>query len=506
MDISESELERLVDSFEPRRAVVRMGLAGGHRKTAGTAGERFSAIVELTEEMILDDPMASARLAVGLIDLEMRRGWASLSAELIALEPVLLDIAQRIRTELPLIAAAISMLDNGDEAPLIREDATNMFLAWSGADAVRGHAHRIGGRLAIALDEADFSEAWGDQLLAGETPPAPEARSRRHTELVGALLVRASSTGDDALRSEIIQLGATTMELVAEGGTVRTSEPPTPPAPSDDTLLAAYRRDQERRGLSRSSVQNTAYELAGFCAFVAPRSILEASRTDVEAWLDSRPMSLDSWRNSLVHIRGFYAWVREAGWLEEVPTARIRPPKQRRGLPHPIGDEDLVRAVAAAAPLLRSWLLLGAFEGLRCQEIAGLDAEDVRTSAGALFVRRGKGAKERSVPLHPDVALALAALDLPAAGAIFTMPGEDRRVPPYVVSQRINRHLAHEGIDATAHSLRHWFATHVYQSTQDLRLVQELLGHSSVATTQIYAACDPQKAAPAIRALRIPGT
>lgn len=273
-------------------------------------------------------------------------------------------------------------------------------------------------------------------------------------------------------------------------------------APPDDELLASHRREQERRGLSELSIRNRQSELVRFATFIAPTPILEATRHDVLAWLDSRPLTHDSWRNALVHLRGFYRWALDEEYLEALPTARITPPRQRRGLPRPMPDADVARAIAAApSSVMRAWLLLGVFAGLRCCEIAGLEACDVREE-GTLLVRHGKGRKERAVPLHPEVVAALVALPMPVSGPLFPAP-DGRPVAPYVVSQGMNRHLHRLGIASTAHTLRHSFATKVYRATRDLRLTQEMLGHSSVATTQIYAACDPATAAPAVHGLSV---
>jgi len=166
-------------------------------------------------------------------------------------------------------------------------------------------------------------------------------------------------------------------------------------------------------------------------------------------------------------------------------------------------DEHLRRALEEAPNAeMRCWVLLGAYEGLRCMEMAGLDVDDVREDEGTLLVRKGKGAKDRGVPLHPLVLEALEALPLPVSGPIFTMP-DGRRCAPYVVSQRINRYLRSVGVPSTAHALRHWFGTNLLRGTHDLRVVQEMLGHSSPATTALYSAYDSGLAGTAVRALSV---
>ena len=270
-------------------------------------------------------------------------------------------------------------------------------------------------------------------------------------------------------------------------------------------LLERYRLDQRRRGLSALYTADMGYVVEAFGDYLAPRSPLDASREDVEAWLDSLGIGLGARRNYLGHLHGFFTFAADVTGETEIPTARIRRPKVPRLVPRPVRDEHLRRAFDGAPDAtLRAWLLLAAYGGLRCLEIAGLDAEDVDDAGGVLRVRRGKGAKGRAVPLHPEALEDLEAHPMPAAGAVFRM-ADGRRVPAYVVSQRINRHLDRLGIPSTAHSLRHWYGTRLFRATTDLRLVQELLGHSSPTTTAGYAAWDTRTAAAAVAGLSIRG-
>jgi integrase len=167
-------------------------------------------------------------------------------------------------------------------------------------------------------------------------------------------------------------------------------------------------------------------------------------------------------------------------------------------------DADLVLALEKATPEMRCWLLLGAYEGLRCCEIAGLNREDILEDVGQLRVTQGKGGKERMLPLHPDVLAALQALPMRPTGALFRRPRCLDRCPPYVVSQRISAYLVSIGLEHTgAHQLRHWFGVHTYRANADLLLVQKLLGHSSPGVTANYAAADPSHAAPTVNGLHI---
>ena len=115
----------------------------------------------------------------------------------------------------------------------------------------------------------------------------------------------------------------------------------------------------------------------------------------------------------------FYDWAVEAGYLRNNPVRRVHRPRLKRMLPRPIPDAELSSALRQADPQMRCWLLLGALVGLRCQEMAGLDREDILEAEGLIRVVHGKGGHERMVPLHAQVLGALVALPMPPAGALF---------------------------------------------------------------------------------------
>jgi integrase/recombinase XerC len=159
-------------------------------------------------------------------------------------------------------------------------------------------------------------------------------------------------------------------------------------------------------------------------------------------------------------------------------------------------------ALAAGSPEQRTWVLLAAFQGLRCMEIAGLQREDVLETEGLLRVVHGKGGVERIMPLHQDVLDALLNLPMPRSGWIFrrSMGGPYK---PDQMSTAFNNFLRDARVQVTAHQFRHWFGTHLYASTRDLRLVQEMLGHASPVTTTIYVAFDRASATRAVQDLSL---
>ena len=285
------------------------------------------------------------------------------------------------------------------------------------------------------------------------------------------------------------------------------------PAPISDEhaeLLRRYRQHQERRMLLDSSIEHTRTRLRAFARWIEPGGMLDATRADVETFLDKRRTHDGRKLNSrtryywIAHLHTFYEWALTEGLTEADPTVSIRRPRQRRVLPRPIGTEDLELAIRTAPSQMRAMLSLAAFAGLRVQEIAGLERDDVIEAKGLVRVRHGKGAKERIVPAHPDVLEALRGLPMPKTGYLFTRP-RGGRFTPNRLSVVIARYLREHGIDATAHRCRHWFATETYAHGHDIRVVQELLGHSDPSTTAGYVAYSHVDATAAVHSLSLRG-
>jgi integrase len=206
-------------------------------------------------------------------------------------------------------------------------------------------------------------------------------------------------------------------------------------------------------------------------------------------------------RAYISHVSAFYAWLVRRGLIADNPAALLDRPKVPKGLPHPISEDDLAYALAHARPKLAAMIVLTADAGLRCCEIAGLHWSDIqhRDSGWILFVR-GKGRKERVVPVGEEVIRTIRAYRWAARGPVF-LGRDGGEITPNAVSQAINYHYAKLGISATAHHGRHRYVSTGVEELGDVVLMQHLAGHESLATTQIYAAFSPDKAARLIAAL-----
>jgi integrase/recombinase XerC len=214
----------------------------------------------------------------------------------------------------------------------------------------------------------------------------------------------------------------------------------------------------------------------------------------------------------LASLRGFFRFGQREGWAETNPAKPLRNPRKGRTLPHFLSAEDLGRlfdAPPADTPMgLRDRAILETMysAGLRVSEVVGLDDGDLDFDAAILRVR-GKGRKERLAPVGSYATRALQRwlpmrkLDarksapaaekakqdvLPARPVFVNKYG--RRLTTRSVGRMLEKYLKLTGLDrrTTPHSLRHSFATHLLDRGADIRSVQELLGHKSLVTTQIY--------------------
>jgi len=241
------------------------------------------------------------------------------------------------------------------------------------------------------------------------------------------------------------------------------------------------------------------------------------------AQLHARGLDARSIARRLSAWRGFFTWLSEHAALAANPVEGVKAPRRARGLPKALSPDDAVRLVAQASPgkdaastlqaCNRAMFELLYSSGLRVSELAGLDVHYVRqeghASLGWLDVGEqsvtvtGKGGKMRSVPVGKHAMAALATWLALRPTLVRSDPHplflteRGTRMSPRVVQLRLKAHAQATGIPADVHPhvLRHSFASHVLQSSGDLRAVQEMLGHASIAATQVYTSLDFQRLA-----------
>ena len=202
--------------------------------------------------------------------------------------------------------------------------------------------------------------------------------------------------------------------------------------------------------------------------------------------------------------RGFFTYLMRDHGLTDNPCAGLRAPKSPKTLPQALSPDEAARLVELPGDTPETIRDKAMFElfyssGLRLAELVGLDPAQLDMGAGEVRVT-GKGNKTRIVPLGTFAIAALQAwlavrdqLAKPDEAALF-VGARGSRITPRVVQLRMKQWGIKQGITSNVHPhlLRHSFATHVLQSSGDLRAVQEMLGHASISTTQVYTHLDFQ--------------
>lgn len=282
---------------------------------------------------------------------------------------------------------------------------------------------------------------------------------------------------------------------------------------------------QSQRKLSPHTIVAYRRDLADLTAFAGDTDLAAVTRFDMRkfaARLHAQGLNARSIARKLSAWRGYYAWLSEQTLLTANPVDGVKAPRRARTLPKALSADDAVRLVANPRPdkpkddlaeaCNRAMFELLYSSGLRVSELAALDLRHTQVGgeasagwidlAGHEVTVTGKGNKMRSVPVGRAAIDALGAwlvvrprLIRPEQGdlcvALF-LSGRGSRMSARLIQIRLKAHAQMLGIPANVHPhvLRHSFASHVLQSSGDLRAVQEMLGHASIASTQIYTSLD----------------
>lgn len=292
-------------------------------------------------------------------------------------------------------------------------------------------------------------------------------------------------------------------------------------APASDWVAAYLSHVRDHKRLAERTVALYTLDLARLSelAQTAGVSITQVDPTHIRRWVAQMHSAGRSPRGIALIVsgwRGFYAWMSRQGHMDHNPVQGVRTPKAGQPLPKALGVDDSVRLAqhqqASDPPELEARdaciteLLYGC--GLRIGELVGLDVQGSSHGSGWVDVQDGvahvlgKGAKRRSVPIGRGALDALQAWlavrtqwlgpDHPSLALFVGERGQ--RLTPQHIRVRLKRRSQLAGLSTPVHPhmLRHSFASHVLQSSGDLRAVQELLGHASISTTQVYTRLDFQ--------------
>ena len=275
------------------------------------------------------------------------------------------------------------------------------------------------------------------------------------------------------------------------------------------------------RGASANTMSAYRRDLDRYCAFLDTAGLSDLAavgESDVEAFraglvtgdpdTGRRPLAASSVARTMAAVRGLHRFATRDGLTPTDAAAGVRPPRPARRLPKALPVDQVVAILEASGDAStesdaarirdRAMLELLYASGARASELIGLDVDDLDgldDAAGGTVVLRGKGGKERVVPIGRPACDALSAYLIRARPALASRGG-----PALFLNQRggrmsrqtlwsvIGRAARRAGVTAevSPHTMRHSFATHLLDGGADIRVVQELLGHSSVTTTQVY--------------------
>jgi len=278
-----------------------------------------------------------------------------------------------------------------------------------------------------------------------------------------------------------------------------------------ERAIAGFERELGTRGVSPHTLRAYHGDLTELGAWAAgrgrePGDLVYRDLRAFAAALSERGLARASVARKLAAIRSFGAHLTRTGVATQNAAELLPSPKRASRLPRVLSPDDaakLLDRIPASDPLAvrdRAMLELAYACGLRAEEVCGLDAGDPDFESETLRVR-GKGKKERIVPIGEPAQAALrrylekarpALVERAEENALF-ISRRGRRLHTSDVRRRLERWVREAAIAGgiSPHVLRHSFATHLLEGGADLRSIQELLGHASVSTTQIYTRVEP---------------
>ncbi|QOR72368.1 site-specific tyrosine recombinase XerD [Ruania alkalisoli] len=295
----------------------------------------------------------------------------------------------------------------------------------------------------------------------------------------------------------------------------------TEPAPFQAELREYLAHLGVERGLSEHTLAAYRRDLTRYAAFLTARQrrhVAEVTETDVTDYVEAlrtgsdggHPLSAASTSRAVVAVRGWHRFATLEGRTDHDPAATVRPPSSVKRLPKAISVDEVDKLLAGASMAegvlgLRDRALVEVLygTGARISEAVGLDVDDVDLDRSTPSLRLfGKGRKERVVPMGR---YAVEALEAHLVRARPALAQSGRGSAKVFLNQRgnpLSRQSAWAVLQAAAerggvqahispHTLRHSYATHLLNGGADVRVVQELLGHASVTTTQIYTLVTP---------------
>lgn len=269
----------------------------------------------------------------------------------------------------------------------------------------------------------------------------------------------------------------------------------------DPSVITAYKRHLHSFGYAQGTVNSRAADIRRLEEHIGDPLQLTAS--ELLEFLSSR---IGIWapeyrKRVAASVRVFYRWATDEGLIDENPASRLPPVRVPRSLPRPAPDAVVLDAFARGTLAERAMIALGATLGMRREEIASAHPRD---RLGSRLRVVGKGSHERVLPLDELTGSLLVQLEVEQGIDHYYFPGRfGGHLHPATVGKFIRQQL---GGGWSTHTLRHRAATVGLESTGDIRAVQEMLGHRSIATTQIYTQVSAVRSGRVVEATALPTT
>jgi site-specific recombinase XerD len=282
-------------------------------------------------------------------------------------------------------------------------------------------------------------------------------------------------------------------------------------SPAWEAALARFRRELQTRGASRHTLRAYGADLEELAAWASargrePGGLVYRDLRAYAATLSERRLARASVARKMAAVRSLHDHLVRAGEATQNPAALLPSPKRGSRLPRVLGPDEISRLldrIPASRPLEvrdRALFEVAYACGLRAEEIVNLDTDGLDFDSESVRVT-GKGRRTRIVPMGEPAQRALRryletarpALAANRAEQALFLSRRGRRLSPSDVRRRLERWLREAAVAGrvSPHTLRHSFATHLLEGGADLRSIQELLGHASVSTTQVYTRVEP---------------
>ena len=269
------------------------------------------------------------------------------------------------------------------------------------------------------------------------------------------------------------------------------------------TVLDEYEKWQRAMGRQPTTLETTRKVISRFLDHSAT-SAAEFTTEHVVDFLANESFSANTRYSYFWHLKSFSEWLVIVRKRDDFPMLHLRGPRMLRKPPRPVpGDSLPLLLKKAGSGRTRMMILLAALQGLRVHEVAKIHSSDIDIYDGSIEVL-GKGGKVAILPMHDEVRRAMVREQMPRNGYWFestARPGKP--IQPASVSKAVSKVMRDAEVPGTPHALRHYFGTELVRSGANLRVVQELMRHSSIATTQGYLEVQGSEMRAALSNLRI---